>query len=300
MEVSFIGLGAMGRAMVANLLKAGHRVRVWNRSRSAVDELIREGAEAVAEPGMVFGGTVISMLADDTAVREVFLHRKLIEAAPPATVHVNMATISVSLAESLAAEHKRHKVQYVAAPVFGRPEAAAAAQLSIVAAGEEAALDRVQPLLDVLGQRTWRIGREPHQANAAKIAGNFLIASAIESMAEAAMLVERNGVPPEALLNVLTSTLFAAPVYKNYGAMIVERRYEPAAFRLALGLKDLRLVLEAAEAARTPMPFASVLRDHLLEAVAQGDGERDWAALAEVVRRHAGTDGGVIERRVRE
>jgi 3-hydroxyisobutyrate dehydrogenase-like beta-hydroxyacid dehydrogenase len=298
MEVSFIGLGAMGRAMAANLLKAGHRVRVWNRSRSAVDELARRGAEAVAEPGMAFGGNVISMLADDNAVREVLLTQRVIEAAPPGTVHVNMATISVSLADSLAAEHRRHEVQYVAAPVFGRPEAAAAAQLSIVAAGDDAAIDRVQPLLDVIGQRTWRIGREPRQANAVKLAGNFMIASAIETMAEAAMMVEQHGVHPGDLLNVLTNTLFAAPVYKNYGGMIIERRYEPAAFRLALGLKDLRLVLEAAEAARTPMPFASVLRDHLLEAVAQGDSERDWAALAEVTRRHAGRDGGLTERRV--
>ena len=299
MEVSFFGLGAMGRPMAANLLKAGHRVRVCNRSRSAVDQLVREGAEAVAEPRMAFTGIVISMLADDTAVREVFLDQGLIEAAPPGTVHVNMATISVSLAELLAAEHRRYKLQYVAAPVFGRPEAAAAAQLNIVAAGDDVAIDRVQPLLDCLGQRTWRIGREPHQANAAKIAGNFMIASAIETMGEAVMLVERYGVRSEDLLNVLTSTLFAAPIYKNYGGMIVARRYEPAAFRLALGLKDLRLALEAAEAARTPMPFASVLHDHLLEAVAQGDGERDWAALAEVARRHAGTDGGLTERRVR-
>ncbi len=298
MEVSFIGLGGMGRAMAVNLLKAGHRVRVWNRSRSAVEELARHGAEPVAEPGMAFGGSVISMLADDNAVREVFLTQRLLEAAPPGTVHVNMATISVSLAESLAAEHQRHKVQYVAAPVFGRPEAAAAAQLQIVAAGDDSAIERVQSLLDCLGQRTWRVGREPRQANAVKIAGNFLIASAIESMAEAAMMVERHGVRPGDMLNLLTNTLFAAPVYQNYGRMIVERRYEPAAFRLALGLKDLRLVLEAAEVARTPMPFASVLRDHLLEAVAQGDGERDWAALAEVARRHAGTDGDLTERRV--
>jgi 3-hydroxyisobutyrate dehydrogenase-like beta-hydroxyacid dehydrogenase len=298
MEVSFFGLGAMGRPMASNLIKAGHHVRVWNRGRSAVEELARDGAEPMADPGSAFRGTVISMLADDNAVRDVFLGKRLLEAAPPGTVHVNMATISVSLARSLAEEHQRHKVQYVAAPVFGRPEAAAAAQLQIVAAGDDSVIDRVQPLLDSLGQRTWRVGREPHQANAVKLAGNFLIASAIESIAEASMMVEQHGVRPGDMLNLLTSTLFAAPVYQNYGGMIVERRYEPAAFRLALGLKDLRLVLEAAEAARTPMPFASVLRDHLLEAVAQGDGDRDWAALAEVARRHAGKDGGFTERRV--
>jgi 3-hydroxyisobutyrate dehydrogenase-like beta-hydroxyacid dehydrogenase len=292
MEVGFIGLGAMGRAMAANLLKAGHHVRVWNRSRAPADELARLGAEPVREAGMAFGGIVISMLAADDAVREIFLTPGLLESAPPDTVHVNMATISVGFAQWLAAEHRRHGIQYVAAPVFGRPEAVAAGQLNIVAAGDAAAIDRVQPLLDAIGQRTWRLGPEPHQANAVKVAGNFMIAAAIESMAESAVMVERYGVDSAELLKVLTNTLFAAPVYKNYGALIVDRRYEPAAFRLALGLKDMRLVLEAAEGARTPMPFASVLHDHLLEAVAQGDGEKDWAALAEVVRRHAGQAAG--------
>ena len=288
MDAGFIGLGGMGRAMAANLLKAGHRVRVWNRSRGPMDELARAGAEPVEEPRLAFGGVVISMLADDEAVREIILAQRLLEAAPPGTVHVNMATISVRLAEQLAAEHRRHGVQYVSAPVFGRPDVAAAGQLNIVVAGDAAAIDRVQPLLDVIGQRTWRVGPEPRQANAVKVAGNFMIAAAIESMAEAAVMVERFGVTSAELMNVLTNTLFAAPVYKNYGALIAERRYQPAAFRLALGLKDLRLVLEAADSARTPMPFASVLRDHLLEGVAQGQGEWDWAALAEVTRRHAG------------
>jgi 3-hydroxyisobutyrate dehydrogenase-like beta-hydroxyacid dehydrogenase len=201
---------------------------------------------------------------------------------------VNLATISVRLGELLTEEHRRHGVGYVAAPVFGRPDAAAAGQLAIVAAGDEAAFERVQPVLDVIGRRTWRVGQEPRQAHAAKIAGNFLIVSAIESMAEALVLVERHGVAPAALLDVLTNTLFSAPVYQNYGKMIAERRYEPAGFRLVLGLKDVRLALEAAEGARTPMPFASVVRDHLLEAIAQGDGDLDWSALADVARRHAG------------
>jgi 3-hydroxyisobutyrate dehydrogenase-like beta-hydroxyacid dehydrogenase len=288
MEAGFIGLGGMGRAIAANLLRAGHRLRVWNRSRAPMDELARQGAEPVEEARLAFGGVVISMLADDEAMREVILAQRLLETAPAGTIHVNMATISVRFAEELAAEHQRHGVQYVSAPVFGRPGAAAAGQLNIVAAGDAAAIDRVQPLLDVIGQRTWRVGPEPRQANAVKVAGNFMIAAAIESMGEAAVMVQRYGVSSADLLNVLTNTLFAAPVYKGYGALIAERRYEPPGFRLALGLKDMRLVLEAADSARTPMPFASVLHDHLLEAVAQGQGESDWAALAEVARRHAG------------
>ena len=288
MEVGFIGLGAMGREMAARLLEAGHKVRVWNRSRAPVEELARKGAEAVSEPRAAFRGVVFSMLADDDAVRGIFLDQGLLESAPPGTVHVNMATISVQLARQLADEHRRRGVAYVAAPVFGRPEAAAAGQLHVVTAGEDEVIARVQPLLDVIGQRTWRVGHEAGQANAVKLAGNFMIASAIETMAEAMAMVERHDVAPATLLELLTGTLFGAPVYRNYGAMIVERRYEPAAFRLVLGLKDVRLLLEAGEASRTPMPFAGLLRDHLLEAVAQGDGDRDWAALAEVVRRHAG------------
>jgi 3-hydroxyisobutyrate dehydrogenase-like beta-hydroxyacid dehydrogenase len=287
MDIGFIGLGAMGSAMAANLLRAGYRVRVWNRTPGAVEALARQGAEPAAEPALAFRGTVFSMLADDTAVREVILAPGVLEAAPPDTIHVNLATISVALADSLAAEHRRFGVGYVAAPVFGRPDVAAAGKLNIVAAGDDEILDRVQPLLDAIGQRTWRVGTEPRQANAVKIAGNFLIASVIESLAEAATVAEGYGVTPAAFMEVMTNTLFSAPVYKTYGALITERRYEPAAFRLVLGLKDVRLALDAAEAVRAPMPVAGIIRDHLLEAIAHGDGDRDWSAFAEVVRRRA-------------
>jgi 3-hydroxyisobutyrate dehydrogenase-like beta-hydroxyacid dehydrogenase len=279
--------------MAANLVGAGHEVRVWNRSQPAVEELVRKGASAARTPREAFGEVVISMLADDTAVRETVLDSGMLEGAARGSIHVNMATVSVALTEELTEQHRRLGLHYVAAPVFGRPEAAAARQLNIVAAGDSAALDRVQPLLDAMGQRTWRLGEEPRAAAAAQLAGNFLIAAAIESMGEAVVMAERYGVRPAALLEILGNTLFAAPVYRNYGALIADRRYEPAGFRLTLGLKDVRLVLEAAEAARSPMPVASLLRDHLLEAIAQGDGDRDWAALAEVARRHAG--GGALE-----
>jgi 3-hydroxyisobutyrate dehydrogenase-like beta-hydroxyacid dehydrogenase len=274
--------------MATNLIEAGHRLRVWNRSRPKADELARKGAEAVAEPREAFREVLISMLADDTAVRDVILRSGLLDRAPRGAIHVNMATISVALTEELTEEHRRRGLHYIAAPVFGRPEAAAARQLNIVAAGDGAALDRVQPLLDAMGHRTWRLGQEPREASAAKLAGNFLIAAAIECMGEAVVMAERYGVRPAALLEILGNTLFASPVYRDYGALIADRRYEPAGFRLELGLKDVRLALAAGESVRTPLPVASLLRDHLLEAMAQGDGERDWAALAEVARRHAG------------
>jgi 3-hydroxyisobutyrate dehydrogenase-like beta-hydroxyacid dehydrogenase len=253
-----------------------------------VNDLVAKGAAAAATPREAVGEVLISMFADDGAVRDVILGSGMLDATPRGGIHVNMATISVALTEELTEEHRRRGLHYIAAPVFGRPEAAAARQLNIVAAGDETALDRVQPLLDAMGQRTWRLGAEPREASAAKLAGNFLIAAAIECMGEAVVMAERYGVRPGALLEILGNTLFAAPVYRNYGALIAERRYEPAGFPLVLGLKDLRLALAAGESARTPMPVASLLRDHLLEAIAQGDGDLDWAALAEVARRHAG------------
>jgi 3-hydroxyisobutyrate dehydrogenase-like beta-hydroxyacid dehydrogenase len=293
MEIGFIGLGAMGRAMASRLLSAGHRLRVWNRSPGPARDLAAEGAQAVGTPAEAFRGDVaITMLADDGAYRSVGLAGPVLDQAPHWMIPLNMATVSVELTRELAAAHAERGLPYVAAPVFGRAEVAAAGKLTIVAAGPEEALDRAAPLLDAMGQRTWRLGPEPTQAAATKIAGNFMIASAIEAISEATTLAARHGVPPETLLDLLTSSLFAAPVYKNYGAIIAGRKYQPPGFRLALGLKDIRLALAAGEAARVPLPFASVLRDAFLEAVAHGDGDLDWAAVAEVARRRAGSDRG--------
>jgi len=165
---------------------------------------------------------------------------------------------------------------------------ALAGKLNIVAAGDPSARARVQPLFDAMGQKTWPLGDEPERAIAVKLAGNFMLAAAIESMAEAAALANGHGVTTSELLEVLTSTLFAAPAYQNYGALIAARRYEPAAFRLALGLKDVNLALAAGAEGLAPMPFASILRDNLIDAIAHGDADRDWAALAEVALRRAG------------
>jgi len=293
MEIGFIGLGAMGRAMASRLVSAGHRLRVWNRSPGPARELAGQGAEAVGTPAEAFRGDVaITMLADDGAYRSVGLAGPVLDQAPRGLIHLNMATVSVELTRELAAAHAERGLPYVAAPVFGRAEVAAAGKLTIVAAGPEEALDRAAPLFDAMGQRTWRLGSDPSQAAVTKIAGNFMIASAIETISEATTLAARHGVPPETLLDLLTSSLFSAPVYKNYGGIIAARKYHPPGFRLALGLKDVRLALAAGEAARVPLPFASVLRDAFLEAVAHGDGDLDWAAVAEVARRRAGSEAG--------
>ena len=289
MDVGFLGLGAMGRPMALNLIKAGHRVRVWNRSRGTADALIANGATAAATPHDAFGGeAAISMLADDAATRSVILDSGVLNAAPGGLVHVNMATISVSCSRALADAHRERGIAYVAAPVFGRPDAAAAASLHIVAAGPVAAIDRVQPLFDVLGQKTWRVGDDAPRANVMKIAGNFLIACAIEAMSESAALAHAHGLAPRDLFEMLTSTLFASPIYKNYSALIVDQRFEPAGFALRLGLKDTRLALAAGEDAQVPLPFGSVLRDNFLDAIAHGDAELDWTAVAKVALRRAG------------
>jgi 3-hydroxyisobutyrate dehydrogenase-like beta-hydroxyacid dehydrogenase len=284
MDIGFIGLGAMGSRIAANLVKAGHRVRVWNRSRASADALARQGAQAVATSRDAFSGdAVFSMLADDAAVHSVI--DPLIDGAPKGLVHVNMATISVGLARELAARHRDAGITYVAATVFGRPEAAAAAKLIIVAAGDAAAVARVQPLLDVIGERTWGIGVEPERANVVKLAGNFMLGAAVEAMAEASAFAARNGVEPADLLDILTNGVFTAPSYKTYGALIAKQQYEPPAFRLSLLLKDVRLTLAAADAAEVPMPLADVVHESLLEAVGHGDGDKDVAALAKVAMR---------------
>ncbi len=289
MDIGFIGLGTMGSRIVENLIKAGNQVRVWNRSRAPVDALARLGARPVATAGEAFSGdAVFSMLADDDAVRAVI--DPLLDGAPKGLVHVNMATISVSLARDLAARHREHGLAYVSATVFGRPELAAAAKLTIVAAGEPTAIARVQPLFDVIGQRTWPMGAQPERANVVKLAGNFMLGAAVEGMAEASAFASRYGIAPAELLDVLTNGVFTAPSYQLYGAAIANQRYEPAGFKLKLTLKDLRLVLAAADEAGAPMPLADVVHESLLEAVAHGDGERDLAVLAKVSMRRAGAE----------
>jgi 3-hydroxyisobutyrate dehydrogenase-like beta-hydroxyacid dehydrogenase len=279
----------MGSRIAANLVKAGHEVRVWNRSREPVDALARVGATPVSTAREAFSGdAVFSMLADDAVVRAII--EPLLDGAPKGLVHVNMATISVALARDLAARHRDHGLAYVAATVFGRPELAAAAKLTIVAAGEPSAVARVQPLLDVIGQRTWPMGVQPERANVVKLAGNFMLGAAVEAMSEASAMASRHGIAAADFLNVLTTGVFAAPAYQTYGDAIAKQRYDPPGFRLALTLKDLRLALAAAEEVSAPMPLADVVHESLLEAFARGDGERDLAALARVSMRRAGVE----------
>ena len=288
MKVGFIGLGAMGSAMASNLLAAGHTLTVWNRSAAATEPLASLGAKVARTADRAAQVEVLcSMLANDQAVREVFLDGGLLDAMDRGTVHVNHATISVALAKKLVEEHAKRGLAYVAAPVFGRPDMAAAAKLNILVAGPPAAIERVRPLLEAMGSKLWPLGDAPERANVAKIAGNFMLASAIESMAEATALTRAYGVSAADFLDVMTNTLFAAPVYQGYGKLIAEQRFKPAGFALPLGYKDVGLTLAAGEAARVPLPFAGVLRDSMRAALAAGDAELDWSALALVAARRA-------------
>lgn len=294
MKVAFIGLGAMGSAMATRLIGAGHEVSVWNRSPSPADQLAQRGAHRLNYPEEAFSAdAVITMLADDDAVRGVILANDALKRAPnKRLVHVGMSTISVAFAGELERIHAEAGLAYVAAPVMGRPDVAAAGKLNIIAAGAADAIERVKPLLDAMGQKTWVLGTAPHKANVAKLSMNFLIGAAIEGMAEAVTLGERYGVAPARLIELITGTLFSAPAYVVYGGLILKGEFVPANFKLTLGLKDMRLALAAGEAAGVPLPFASVVRDNLVDAIGHGDAEKDWSAVALVARRRAGLDGG--------
>ena len=291
MKVGFIGLGAMGSAMASNLIKAGHEVTVWNRSPGPTEPLASLGAKVVRSADRaVLGDVLFSMLANDQAVRDVFITGGLLDAMDKGIVHVNHATISVELAKELAEEHAKRGVDYVAAPVFGRPDVAAAGKLNIVAAGRPGLIERVRPLLEAMGSRIWPLGDAPERANVVKIAGNFMLGAAIESMAEASALTRGHGVSAADFLEVMTSTLFASPAFQGYGKLIAEQRYTPAGFALPLGYKDIGLALSAGDAARVPLPLAGLLRDSLLEALSAGDEDVDWSIMAQVAARRAHLD----------
>lgn len=289
MRIGFVGLGSMGQAMASNLLKGGHQLVVWNRSPDPVQALVKLGAVAATDPAQAFGVEVVfSMLADDNALREVLLASGLLDTLKGPLIHVNMATISVALADDLAARHQAQGVHYLAAPVLGRPNVAASGELNIIAAGPGDAIETVQPLFDLIGRKTWRMGDKASQANVMKLACNFMIASAIESMAEASVLVDAYGMESGQLIELISNSIFPGPVYAGYGKMIAERNYEPAAFKASLGLKDVGLALAAAEQAQVPLPLAEMVRGNLLDATAHDEGHMDLAVLGRVAERHAG------------
>ncbi|HWI86546.1 MAG TPA: NAD(P)-dependent oxidoreductase [Sphingomonas sp.] len=289
MLIGFIGLGHMGAAMARNLLRAGHDVTVWNRSDEKTDALVADGAKRAASPAEAARGeTVHTMLADDRAVEAVTFGAEGIFSTPSHVIHVSHSTISVALAERLTEAHAAHGSTLVAAPVFGRPAAAEAGKLFIAAAGPKQAIAAVQPAFDAMGQKTFTIGDRPAHANLVKLCGNFTILSAVETLAEAMILAEKGGVSRAKLLEVLTGSLFGAPVYQPYGKILVDEAFRPAGFAAPLGLKDMNLVGEFASKTHVPMPVLAVLRDRLASTIAREGEDIDWSGIAKIAAANAG------------
>jgi 3-hydroxyisobutyrate dehydrogenase-like beta-hydroxyacid dehydrogenase len=291
MKVGFIGLGNMGSAIAHNLIKAGHDLTVYNRTRSRAEPFASLGAKIAETPAEAAADreALITMLADDAAVENaIFSPGNAIAALPAGAVHISMSTISIALSRRLAESHREKQQHYLAAPVFGRPDAATAGKLFIVTAGPAEWIERCRPLFEATGQKTFMVGEEAHAANVIKLGGNFLITTVLESLGEAFAFGRKFGIDAHVFLDILTNSLFSAPVYKNYGRMIASDEFEPAGFKLPLGFKDNRLLLAAAEEAAVPMPMASLIHDRFVAAFAQGLGEADWAAIARISYRDAG------------
>jgi 3-hydroxyisobutyrate dehydrogenase-like beta-hydroxyacid dehydrogenase len=294
LKIGFLGLGAMGAPIAANLLAAGHHLTVWNRTRAKAEPLAKKGAGVAEYPGDVAqpGGIVVSMLADDAALEHLVREADLAHRLGRDGVHVSMSTIAPATTSRLAKRHRENGSALIAAPVFGRPDAAAERRLVICISGPGSAKDRVRPLLDAICAGVFDFGEETGAANVVKLAGNFLIASAIEAMGEAFTMAEKHGLAREAVAKMLSSTLFACPAYQNYAPMIAQRRHSPAGFRLPLGLKDVELAAKTAEEVHVPMPFASIVHDRLISALAKGRENLDWSALALGARDDAGLKDG--------
>jgi len=291
MRIGLIGLGQMGTGIAANLLKAGHELTVYNRTRAKAEAFASEGAKVADHiADACRGDAVITMLSNDDAVESaVYGDGGVLASLPKGAIHVSSSTISVALSKRLAEHHAERGQRYVAAPVFGRPEAAAAAKLFIVAAGSPEAVKTAMPVFDAIGQRTFTVSEDAPAANIIKLSGNFLIASVIESLGEAMALVGKAGIDKHQYLELLTSTLFGAPIYKTYGTLIADEKFSPPGFAAPLGLKDVRLTLAAGDDLRVPLPLASLLRDRYLTLLANGGDNLDWSAIGGLPAKDAGS-----------
>ncbi len=281
MDIGFVGLGQMGSGMAAQLLKAGHRVHVWNRDAAKAAPLTAAGATLAASPAAAASaGIVVSMLANDDALDAVVNGAGGILLAAPGTLHISCSTVGVALTDRLDAAHRDAGQHMVAAPVLGRPDVAAAGQLSILAAGADADLARAQQVFEAIGQRVIRIGGEPGMAVAAKLASNMSIAAVIETVTEAFAIAGSRGVEAQAMLDVFVQTDFGNRMFGNYGKMVIAQAFEPAGFPMRLGRKDVGLGLAAA-GADAALPLARMIAARMDAIIANGGGDRDWSALGQ-------------------
>jgi 3-hydroxyisobutyrate dehydrogenase-like beta-hydroxyacid dehydrogenase len=293
MKIGFIGLGRMGGGMARRLLGAGHELTVYNRTPEKAKPLSMKGAKVASKVSEACDGeAVITMLSDDEALESVvYGDGGILQSLRKGAVHISMSTISVALSEKLTVEHERAGQRFVSATVLGRPDAATAGSLFIITAGEQDVAAMCAPLFEAMGQKTFHIGGEPRAANLVKLSGNFLLASVIEALGEAMALIGKGGIDRHRYFEVLTSTLFTGPVFTNYGALVAERKFEPAGFAAKLGEKDIRLALAAAENLRAPMPLASLLHDRFLTLLARGGEDLDWSAIGGLAASDAGLEG---------
>jgi 3-hydroxyisobutyrate dehydrogenase-like beta-hydroxyacid dehydrogenase len=288
-KIAFMGLGSLGTPIAANLIQDGHEVTVWNRTRGKAQSLLDQGAKEADSPegAVTPGGIIVTVLADDAALEET-ITENVLEQLGEGGLHISMSTIAPSTARRMAQIHEEYGVSYVAAPIFARPDAVSSRVGNLCLSGAAAARERAWAVVQSLVKGVFDFGDEPGAANVVKLAGNFMIAASMELMAEAFTMAEKEGVPRQAVYDMLTQTLFASPIFQNYGRMIARNTYEPVGFKLPLGLKDLNLVLQTAAGVQAPMPLASLLRDRLISAQAKGRDHLDWTALAQGASDDAG------------
>lgn len=292
-KIGFIGLGNMGINMAKNLIQEGYHLQVYNRTISKADELEQVSITPCKTPAEAAEGVafVISILSEDEVLKEAVLGNDgILKTLPKNAIHISMSTIAPDTAELLSKAHQNAGSHYIAAPVFGRPEAAAARKLWICVSGTEAAKNSARPVLECLGQGIVDFGESAGGANVVKVAGNFMIMASIEMMAEAYTLAEKNGLDRNQVANFFSSTLFNAPIFQNYGKQVAGKLYEPVGFKAKLGYKDARIAFKLSQASETPMPIATAVHNRLLTAVAKGWGERDWA---EGISRGVSEDAGL-------
>lgn len=280
-KIAFLGLGNLGTPIAESLIKAGHELTVWNRTASKAEPLTKLGAKVVENPidAIEPGGIVVSVLADDTALEEIF-SMELVEKLGKGGIHISMSTISPETARQLSKIHDWYEASYVGAPIFARPEAVVAGVGNIAISGKPEAKEKVKPILQGFVKGIFDFGDDPGAANVVKLAGNFMIAASLEMMGEAFTMAEKNGISRQSIYEILTQTLFAAPIFQNYGKLVASNVYEPVAFRLPLGLKDINLTLQTASSVNVPMPMADLIRNRFISAMAKGRENMDWGALA--------------------
>lgn len=295
MNIALIGLGNMGLGIGQNLLNAGFALTVFNRTQSKAQPLLDAGATWAASPREAASGAelVLTMVADDNALLAVLEGPEgVLAGLGQGAIHASMSTVSSALIERLVPLHEEHGAVLLGAPVFGRPDAAAAGKLFIAAAGPNAAIDHARPAFEAISQKVFVVGEQPQHAALLKLIGNFLLTCVIEGLGEATALAAKGGIEPKALVDVLTGSIFNAPVYHTYGKLIVEQQFTPAGFTVPLAAKDNRLVLQAAEALNVPLPFASIVRDRFIRAQAQGMSEQDLSSISKLARVDAGVEHG--------